>query len=80
MLWLIWWTARGSGKIAPEETTHVWDDDLTEFNHPLPRWWLWMFIMLALWAWSSRRKELFDAMARMPLEEDAEPASRSEES
>jgi cytochrome c oxidase cbb3-type subunit 4 len=41
---------------------------------------LLLFIVLALWAWSSRRKELFDAMARMPLEEDAEPASRSEES
>ena len=40
-----------------------------------------LFITLALWAWSSRRKELFDAMARMPLEEDAEePQSRSEES
>ena len=37
-----------------------------------------LFIMLALWAWSGRRKELFDAMARMPLEEDAEPKSRSE--
>jgi cytochrome c oxidase cbb3-type subunit 4 len=37
-----------------------------------------LFIMLALWAWSGRRKELFDAMARMPLEEDAEPESRSE--
>jgi cytochrome c oxidase cbb3-type subunit 4 len=39
-----------------------------------------LFITLALWAWSSRRKELFDAMARMPLEEDAERAPRSEES
>jgi cytochrome c oxidase cbb3-type subunit 3 len=50
MLWLIWWTARGSGKIAPEETTHVWDDDLTEFNHPLPRWWLWLFLLSILFA------------------------------
>jgi cbb3-type cytochrome oxidase subunit 3 len=38
-----------------------------------------LFIIFALWAWSGRRKELFDAMARMPLEEDAEPKSRSEE-
>jgi cytochrome c oxidase cbb3-type subunit 3 len=49
-LWLIWWTARGSGKIAPEETTHVWDDDLTEFNNPLPRWWLWLFLLSILFA------------------------------
>lgn len=24
-------------------TGHVWDDDLQEFNNPLPRWWLWAF-------------------------------------
>jgi len=44
-LWLIWWTARGSGNVSPQETTHVWDDDLTEYNNPLPRWWLWMFLL-----------------------------------
>ena len=22
---------------------HVWDDDLTEYNNPLPRWWMWLF-------------------------------------
>lgn len=43
-LWLIWWTARGSGKTAPKQTTHIWDEDLTEYNNPLPRWWLWLFI------------------------------------
>ena len=45
VLWLIWWTARGSAKVAPEQTTHVWDDDLTEYNNPLPRWWLWLFLL-----------------------------------
>jgi len=44
-LWLMWWTARGSGKKSPQETTHVWDGDLTEYNNPLPRWWLWLFIL-----------------------------------
>jgi len=44
-LWLIWWTMRGAAKIPPKETTHVWDDDLTEYNNPLPRWWLWLFII-----------------------------------
>jgi cytochrome c oxidase cbb3-type subunit 3 len=24
-------------------TGHVWDDDLTEYNNPLPRWWLNLF-------------------------------------
>jgi cytochrome c oxidase cbb3-type subunit III len=44
-LWLIWWTARGSGKVPSQQTTHVWDDDLTEYNNPLPRWWLWLFLL-----------------------------------
>lgn len=22
---------------------HVWDEDLQEYNNPLPRWWMWMF-------------------------------------
>lgn len=37
-----------------------------------------LFLMLALWAWSDRRKELFDSMARMPLDEDTDPATRSQ--
>jgi cytochrome c oxidase cbb3-type subunit 4 len=28
------------------------------------------FIALTAWAWSSRRKEQFDAMARAPLEDE----------
>lgn len=44
-LWLIWWTSRGSGSVAPQQTTHVWDEDLTEYNNPLPRWWLWLFLI-----------------------------------
>jgi cytochrome c oxidase cbb3-type subunit 3 len=44
LLWLMWWTARRGGG-SPESTTHVWDDDLTEYNNPLPRWWLWLFVI-----------------------------------
>ena len=22
---------------------HVWDENLEEFNNPLPRWWMWLF-------------------------------------
>jgi cytochrome c oxidase cbb3-type subunit 3 len=47
-LWLIWWTMRGSSQTAAGETTHVWDGDLTEYNNPLPRWWLWLFILSIL--------------------------------
>lgn len=34
-------------KIASGEqagtTGHVWDEDLKEWNNPLPRWWIWLF-------------------------------------
>jgi cytochrome c oxidase cbb3-type subunit III len=28
-----------------ETTGHVWDEDLRELNNPLPRWWLWLFVI-----------------------------------
>jgi len=27
----------------PEKTAHVWDEDLAEYNNPLPRWWIGLF-------------------------------------
>jgi len=48
-LWLMWWTTRGVSKPA-QETTHVWDDDLTEYNNPMPRWWLWLFVLSIVFA------------------------------
>lgn len=45
-LWLLWWTRRSRGETVTTLTTgHVWDEDLTELNNPLPRWWLWLFII-----------------------------------
>lgn len=44
-LWLLFSQSRG--KTGPE-TTHTWDDDLTEYNNPLPRWWLNLFILTAV--------------------------------
>jgi cytochrome c oxidase cbb3-type subunit 4 len=31
---------------------------------------LLLFIGLVIWAWSSRRKDLFDRMAQLPLEDE----------
>ncbi|HVN99215.1 MAG TPA: cbb3-type cytochrome c oxidase subunit 3 [Steroidobacteraceae bacterium] len=31
-----------------------------------------LLVAITLWAWSSRRREAFDAAARAPLEEDAD--------
>ena len=28
---------------APDTTGHVWDEDLREYNNPLPRWWMGLF-------------------------------------
>jgi cytochrome c oxidase cbb3-type subunit 3 len=45
-LWLLWWTSRRRGEDKAAETTgHVWDGDLTEYNKPLPRWWLVLFVL-----------------------------------
>jgi cytochrome c oxidase cbb3-type subunit 3 len=33
-----------------ETTGHVWDEDLGEYNHPLPRWWMWMFYLSILFS------------------------------
>jgi len=39
--WLRWWTAkRRPGEPRPEETSHYWDEDVTEYNKPMPRWWI----------------------------------------
>jgi cytochrome c oxidase cbb3-type subunit 3 len=62
-LWLLWWTSRsrqtgqadalqpavaGADVPAAGKTGHVWDGDLEEFNNPLPRWWLGLFIITVL--------------------------------
>lgn len=37
--------------MADDNTTgHVWDEDLRELNNPLPRWWMWLFILTVLFA------------------------------
>jgi len=35
----------GEADSTSETTGHVWDEDLRELNNPLPRWWLWLFII-----------------------------------
>jgi cytochrome c oxidase cbb3-type subunit 3 len=37
-----------------ETTGHVWDDNIREFDNPLPRWWLWAFygtVIFTVWYW-----------------------------
>ena len=50
IVWLYLLTASNMGSRRPAEeggevktTKHVWDEDLTELNNPLPRWWVMLF-------------------------------------
>ena len=37
--------------MANDNTTgHVWDEDLQELNNPLPRWWMWLFVITVVFA------------------------------
>jgi len=37
--------------MAKDNTTgHVWDEDLKEMNNPLPRWWMWLFVITVVFA------------------------------
>lgn len=43
---LLWRTGKGRVHGSGNESTgHVWDVDLREMNNPLPRWWVWMFVI-----------------------------------
>jgi cytochrome c oxidase cbb3-type subunit 3 len=35
---------------AAPTTGHVWDEDLAEYNNPLPRWWSWLFYLTIVFA------------------------------
>jgi cytochrome c oxidase cbb3-type subunit 3 len=36
---------RSPGDASGDETSHVWDGDLMEYNKPLPRWWINLFYL-----------------------------------
>jgi cytochrome c oxidase cbb3-type subunit 3 len=45
-LLLLWMTARKKVVATGDNTTgHVWDEDLREANNPMPRWWMWLFVL-----------------------------------
>ena len=47
--WLLWVTARPVEGKEDDTTGHSWDG-ITEYNKPLPRWWLWMFYLSIVFA------------------------------
>ncbi len=44
---LLWITSKIKANSPNGDNTngHVWDETLREMNNPLPRWWVWMFII-----------------------------------
>ena len=49
-VWLLIATARPQEQDPADTTGHVWDEDLSELNNPLPRWWLGMFVLSVIFA------------------------------
>lgn len=48
---LLWVTGKTKAMTASDNTTgHVWDGDLREMNNPLPRWWVWLFVITIVFA------------------------------
>jgi len=44
---LLWLTGKAKVASSGGDNTngHVWDETLREMNNPLPRWWVWMFVL-----------------------------------
>jgi cytochrome c oxidase cbb3-type subunit III len=50
-LLLLWFSGKAKAMTAHDNTTgHVWDGDLREMNNPLPRWWVWLFIITVVFS------------------------------
>jgi cytochrome c oxidase cbb3-type subunit 3 len=44
--WLLWrMSSRRVSGSSVETTGHQWDETLAEYNHPLPRWWMGLFVI-----------------------------------
>ena len=57
IFWCIWLLAsvrKTKVILGPDgqvtDTGHVWDGNLRELNNPLPRWWMWMFLLSCIFA------------------------------
>jgi len=49
-LWLLFVASKREVMANDNTTGHVWDVDLKEMNNPLPRWWLWLFVITVIFA------------------------------
>ncbi|MCK9508097.1 MAG: cytochrome-c oxidase, cbb3-type subunit III [Pigmentiphaga sp.] len=54
-VYLLWSQRKVTVTTLPDGTTrsdtgHVYDEDLRELNNPLPRWWMWMYLLSCVFA------------------------------
>ena len=50
-LLLLWLSGKAKAATVSDNTTgHVWDGDLREMNNPLPRWWVWLFVITVVFS------------------------------
>jgi len=50
-LLLLWFSGKARAMTDSDNTTgHVWDGDLREMNNPLPRWWVWLFVITIIFS------------------------------
>jgi cytochrome c oxidase cbb3-type subunit 3 len=49
-LWLLFVASKRTAMASDNTTGHVFDEDLVEMNNPLPRWWMWLFILTVVFA------------------------------
>lgn len=52
---LLWFAGKATVHVQPGHTDdnttgHVWDENLRELNNPLPRWWMWLFVLTVAFA------------------------------
>ena len=49
LLWQQSMQTTSASESGAQTSGHVWDEDIREYNHPLPRWWMWLFYLTIVW-------------------------------
>jgi cytochrome c oxidase cbb3-type subunit 3 len=44
------WSQEGATYTIGKTTGHAWDENLEEYNNPLPRWWSWLFYITVIFS------------------------------
>ena len=47
---LLWSQSTHKSVVGKETTGHIWDEDLSELNKPIPNWWRWLFYLTIIYS------------------------------